>query len=514
MSQKQAPGFAAALDRLMAQGGDRKKSSKGFTFSQGRLKGLTKDQAVQKGRNMWEGASDAVRNMYAKREQDLQAPVEKEAGGSLPMPGAVGGSSRGGQSSTPTYAPGVTRPTRTPGAEDPASAPGVSPTTSPAAGGDLTQQAMGTPEDQARVQQMLKEGEGYASASVGGYDRMAAMKMQDDGRKKAALERVSVNDPAAAEQVRANEEAKRQKVMDDADAESAASKAEKERQDRALLGLPATAPPAATPVVAQSVPDVTPRSQSDDQPVGGLAARELAARKAAMESSPTGGRVMEYDRREVSVKNPDGTTGTATGRFFPTVQDGDVKQKVNPLTGLPFGHQAGDALPSGADAAMQERGVQSQRRMDIEQSREALKPGSTTAAPQQKPNMDAFQGPASQRTLVGSSVAPSMPKRENDPDIIAKDNAAYAAYQGSFGGGTDAAHAAAKGAGKALYDGASSEDQASLVANSLKRASGQLAAATNTAGAPRATVVTQPAGMPNMPQAASRFKAPVAFRRR
>jgi hypothetical protein len=109
MGQKQAPGLAAALDRLMAQGGDRKPSSKGFTYTQGRLKGLTKDQAVQMGRNMWAGASDSVKDKYAKREMDLQAPIEKDAlksqqGDSPSMTVATGGSARVGQASAPRYA--------------------------------------------------------------------------------------------------------------------------------------------------------------------------------------------------------------------------------------------------------------------------------------------------------------------------------------------------------------------------------------------------------------------------
>ena len=113
MSQPQAPGFAAALDRLMAQGGKRKNTRKGFVYSQGRLKGLTKDQAVQRGRNMWDGASDAVKNKYAKRQQYLQAPLEKTAdsgSASGSASGATGGSSRGGQSSAPRYADGAPSP--------------------------------------------------------------------------------------------------------------------------------------------------------------------------------------------------------------------------------------------------------------------------------------------------------------------------------------------------------------------------------------------------------------------
>ena len=82
--------------------------------------------------------------------------------------------------------------------------------------------------------------------------------------------------------------------------------------------------------------------------------------------------------------------------------------------------------------------------------------------------------------------------RQNDPDIIRKDDAAQARYQSSLGGGTsDADHKTAIGGTKALYDNASSQDQAKLVANSLRRSS----ALPTTVNAPRATVVpgVQPA---------------------
>ena len=81
------------------------------------------------------------------------------------------------------------------------------------------------------------------------------------------------------------------------------------------------------------------------------------------------------------------------------------------------------------------------------------------------------RGPASQPVATGSSVAPIAPPRVNDPDILKKDDAAAAAYQANFGNdSTDQQFDDTKNAQKKLYDGASSQDQAKLAANTMRRA--------------------------------------------
>jgi hypothetical protein len=130
----------------------------------------------------------------------------------------------------------------------------------------------------------------------------------------------------------------------------------------------------------------------------------------------------------------------------------------------------------------------------------APKVAAITATPQ--------QAAGAQRVMESTGMTPMQPRtmatpaparstvagvRQNDPDIIRKDNVAAANYQSSFTGGnpSDAQFDSAKNGQKALYDNASSQDQAKLVANSLRRSS----ALPTTVNAPRATVVpgVQPA---------------------
>ncbi|MCB1134014.1 MAG: hypothetical protein KDN05_23040, partial [Verrucomicrobiae bacterium] len=71
------------------------------------------------------------------------------------------------------------------------------------------------------------------------------------------------------------------------------------------------------------------------QPLSPLAQGEIAKRKAAVGGTPTG-------RMAISDKDA-ATASRGTGT------------RVNPITGLPFGHMPGDSLPVGADPAMLNR---------------------------------------------------------------------------------------------------------------------------------------------------------------
>lgn len=135
-------------------------------------------------------------------------------------------------------------------------------------------------------------------------------------------------------------------------------------------------------------------------------------------------------------------------RMDPAIQsdNGAGLTRVNRLTGLPFVHAPGDTLPKSGDQAMQQRAGESIQR---QASATPIAPANQVVAP----------------------VRPATPGRvANDPNIIAKDNAAQAAYQSSLSGGTsDADHLKATRGTNDIYAAATSEDKARLVANTLQR---------------------------------------------
>jgi hypothetical protein len=87
-----------------------------------------------------------------------------------------------------------------------------------------------------------------------------------------------------------------------------------------------------------------------------------------------------------------------------------------------------------------------------------------------RPMAPAVGAPSPARGFTGISAAP----RTDDPDILKKDDAAYAAYQAGFGGSSDEEFKNLKGAQQKIYDDASSMDKARLVGNTLRRSGRQL----------------------------------------
>jgi hypothetical protein len=460
MSQEQAPGFAAALDRLMAQGGDRKQTRKGYVFTQGRLKGKTQDQAVQLGRNLWSGASDAVKNKYARRQLDLQAPLEKEMSLSLdsdPEPVLSPAESRNkafedqkesrirfyqGDKGVEQYRKSKQRtaPVKTGETED--KGPSFD---------DLTK-APAVPEGGIKA---VGDG-GTAENGFTPQPRPAGAPAAPGG-KNNALENAfpGIQDPnyTAPKPVA--------KSPLPATAEEAIEKAFPGVQQNAATGSVAAN-------IAAAVGDISKMSPDDRMKVQGKT-----------NLKPEDPRTQRFaDSWKLPVAQI--AAGTPVNKKpVETPTTPGKAPRINSLTGLPMGYRPGDALPTGASAEMQGKATDS---VSSQQSATpTAKPQQMAGAqrdmegmglvPMQKQNMDAYRGPASQRPATGSSIAPAAPKRANDPDIIAKSDAAYSAYQKSFGGNTSNENFdAAKNAMNTLYAGATSEDQARLTANSLKRA--------------------------------------------
>lgn len=114
--------------------------------------------------------------------------------------------------------------------------------------------------------------------------------------------------------------------------------------------LPFVGPPRPRDAQAK-VPGVTRPAPAGLSPIG---VKEWNARNAAVSAAPDGSRVIG--------DNEAGAMQAATGR------------RINTITGLPFGHLPGDALPAGADAAMKERAAQSVKRAEVASSKAAMVP--------------------------------------------------------------------------------------------------------------------------------------------
>lgn len=238
---------------------------------------------------------------------------------------------------------------------------------------------------------------------------------------------------------------------------------------------PATTTATATPALA--VASSTPATTSA-QPNGGSPGRgALITNGKVTTPSPT-----RPPDRMVSDRQPS-ELGRMAGKVFngirgvfgmeqkpeapvrvPDGKEEGTPVRINRLTGLPFGYQPGDALPTGADGKMERKASESVARQS-EASAKATKP----AAP-----VGDMASPARGFTGISREARPAP--RADDPDILKKDDAAYKAYQAGFGGASDGEFKELKGAQQKIYDGASSLDKARLVGNTLKRSGGQMQA--------------------------------------
>jgi hypothetical protein len=80
----QADGFALALERHLASGGGMRMGGRsrkaGFRFTEGKLRGLTVEQATQQARDLWDKAPASVKEKYSQRATTgVLAPSERMA---------------------------------------------------------------------------------------------------------------------------------------------------------------------------------------------------------------------------------------------------------------------------------------------------------------------------------------------------------------------------------------------------------------------------------------------------
>ena len=447
--QNQAPearGKAAALSSYLARKGSPRKGRK-------------LDRAMAKFETMWVAAPDSVKEKYASRSQKTDlAPSERSA--PIPRPtNASLNAARPGETSA--QASERFRQART--GVNPAAAkavPVVQAKTPDPAQKPSDQVNIGTPEEQAKVAAMVAEGADFGTATVGNYmDMQSAVGF---GKKKNAVDSYkNEKDVAARNEAHSTDSAKQR-----------AAEEQKVDADRASAGMP---PINRKPAAATTPPPIPAPG------AGPMSAAPAAPATPMAEQPPIAG-------PSSTLRQPDDFTPGPGKEMVGVVKSRPTYATADSLYGQPKSpiQNTIDTTPATASPSkpvMIQGQTIEQRRGDY-QAREA--PSATAAmAPAVRPSQMP-RGPASQPVQTRSSITPIAPPRANDPDIIAKDNAAQARYQSSLGGGTsDEEHKVAVGGTKAIFDGASSLDQAKLAANSLKRAS----ALPTTVGAPRARIV-------------------------
>ena len=79
---EQAAGFGEALSSLLATGGGLQpnlRDKKSGTYQSGAIKGMTEDQAVEYGKQLWDKAPKEIKDKYASRVQNRPADSERMA---------------------------------------------------------------------------------------------------------------------------------------------------------------------------------------------------------------------------------------------------------------------------------------------------------------------------------------------------------------------------------------------------------------------------------------------------
>jgi hypothetical protein len=182
----EARGKAAAISRLLAQGGTPFEKSK--RYKKGRFKGLTVDEATARAEALWETSPDSLKQRYADRTSgrmtDL-APSEREKlMTATPAPPKVSNASLNaalpGETADQMYArQRASREKRTApemktggSAEEQQQRLAGGIEGRPAVRGGVI--AIGTPEERARVAAMVNEGSDYATADNGNQAMRAA----------------------------------------------------------------------------------------------------------------------------------------------------------------------------------------------------------------------------------------------------------------------------------------------------------------------------------------------------
>jgi len=552
----------------MAQGGQLKDTRKGRVFTQGRLKGMTQDQAVQYGRNLWAGASDWVKDKYAERS-NMQSPSERsraDAGGKRPSPqearmkfykdqkdsrmqqyqGGGGASYSGPGARNPTEGTLLDRAT----ASNSSSTPSIfadlttpSPLDSRVPSDRIL--AIGdnsTPEEGSLVGTVITSGTPpVRSLAVGGSTGMPRPAGNEswittDEQKEKTAQDLGLG-PELAKKKEAEAEA--------AKAKAAKDKADKDKADidraRANVGLPVTP--------FSDLPTDERMHAENKTNKGGVPVvkqppgpREKVTAAPATPSSPAPAPAPAPKLPRFSEqKAPEGqeAIGVRNGKLIyapvSDVYEGQNLQEkvVNPNATAPESNRIVAPVTLNQNKSIEKIRADYQTRASTPQQyagaqRMMEQDGNSPMARQ-----PSFQGPQTQRQ-IDESRGIRLPKTQQekdtearnirlkqDPDIFKKDDEAYAAYQASLGNDemSDGERESLKNANKLIFDRASPMDQARLPGNSMRRAQAQINAATDTSGAPRATPVRQPDRMSNIASptpaaSASRFRAPIGRRLR
>lgn len=310
----QSPAKAAAFDRWLAQGGNT--SRRTGKFKTGPMKGMTYDQAAQKFEGMWAGSSPAIKDKYARLSQgggvapSEAAPVKPESPSQM--------YSRQRESRMNHY---KRLTPATPAPANPAATSG--------AGRGTPIKQIGTPAEQAKVAQMVKEGEGYATAGYGQWGGMGDTAMYSAIAMGRAREKAAAINPQTAAEVKAIQ-----------DKESAGPKAAS--QDAAVKRIVADVSASRS---AAGLPAMSPEEimRSRQQPATPQPAPAAADAPAPQQPAPAPAPAIP------SISAP---TGATIGRA----------PRINSLTGLPMGYMPGDAT-DGMNPEMKARADASTARM-------------------------------------------------------------------------------------------------------------------------------------------------------
>lgn len=463
-----AAGKAAALATYLARGGNIRKREEGRgrvplngRFDSGPMKGKTVEQATEAFEQLWAGASGAVKDKYAKREtaESSLSPSEKKAMGKDYKPQTARETAKTQPQQETTVQSNSSKPVTefnslTKGPVD--SNDFTKPVPEPVGGlnsiGDgqyvngvkqetaLTRMFPSINQDRQANEPRIAAIPSKPVDQSTPLGRQWDQSIRDTKRQfKAVVNAVKspfVSDVTTAQAAKtsADAQAMQQRFVD-------AAAASRQAEINKITGGEQNAAPTST-ATAPVTPSAAPLPAKPSLPAVGaqpVATGAYAGPMSAPAPAPTGQPIM-----------------------------GDAPKGVNRLTGLPMGFLPGDALPKSANASMQQRATDSMTRQSV---------ASSSAKP-----MGAMAG--TDNTLRSMGIQPTRPPaiqaattaiKGNDPNIIAKDDAAYKAYQSSFGANTSDADAAKLAGGtKAVYDGATSEDQAKLIANSLKRSASQM----------------------------------------
>ncbi|TXH18311.1 MAG: hypothetical protein E6R03_02475 [Hyphomicrobiaceae bacterium] len=325
--QPEGRGRAEAMRTFLARGGGLTKLGR---YRSGPMKGKTVQEATTMFENRWAGASGEVKDKYAARARDILSPSEKrEAGIGTPAPPKTAAKMYADQkASRMAYYSKINGVQPTPAQKGPA--PSIK-KAEPKSGGDLSAQAMGTPEQQAQVRAMMGENSDLATAfnaptGSGGVgtavDVMAAMAAgnRESARNMAVQSGVATPDQVAS--ARAQDAAKQAAI----DARNTNDQlAMKAREDSILKGTAGISTP--SPTAASS-----PQQQASP-----------AVAKMPTAGTPVTNGMPTDERMHAQGKTNAGTNPVVKAPPTPPQIAGvNPAPKINRLTGMPFGAMPGE----------------------------------------------------------------------------------------------------------------------------------------------------------------------------